>query len=319
MHTPHLDGRTILVTGASGGIGYFIAEGLARLGANIVVAARSAEKARAAIGLLPEPHRHRHLELDLSDRSSIRSAGSAVGGGGPLDGLIMNAAIVAASPAYTTGPFGVESTVDVNVLAHVEFLRLAIPALTQSQSARVVSTGSMLTRAIPFDTGNWLAHHSYRPRVAYAMSKHAAEIIGFELDRRFRASGSRIRSVVTHPGGAIDALTPDRPPLHQRSHTIRLVAPAIAPLFARLVQGKESAAQSAIAAITMQALPEHPYIGPRHGATGSPAFTIPVPSSLDAALGARLWDETEAILGSPLFPSNSSPSTRTSKPSTPRS
>lgn len=303
MHTARLDGRTIIVTGASSGIGYFIAEGLARLGAHIIVAARSPKKAKAAIEQLPEPGLHRHLELDLSNRESIRSAGSLVGNSGPLDGVIMNAGIIAASPAYTTGPFGVESTVDVNVLGHMEFLRLALPALQQSQSARIVSTGSMLTKTIPFDMENWLAQNPYRPRVAYAMSKHAAEILGFELDRRLVASGSRIRSVVTHPGGAIDALTPDRPPLHQRSLPIRLIAPTIAPLFSRLVQGKESAARPAIAAMATPSLPTHPYIGPRRGATGSPVFATPVPSTSDAALGARLWNEVETILTNPVFQS----------------
>lgn len=302
MDLSRLDGRTILVTGASAGIGYFIAEGLARRGARIIVAARSSTKAQAAIDLLPEPGRHRYLELDLSDRDSIRTAGALVGGGGPLDALVMNAGVIAASPTFTTGAFGVESTVDVNVVAHMEFLRLALPALQQAPSARIVSTGSMLTKAIPFDLDNWRAQRSYRPRVAYAMSKHAAEILGFELDRRLIASGSRIRSVVSHPGGAIDALTPDRPPLHQRSRIVRLLAPVVAPVFARLVQGKESAAQSAIAAVATPSLDAHPYIGPRHVASGAPHFATPVPSSSDEAVGAALWTEIETILGNPVLP-----------------
>lgn len=303
MHTSRIDGRTILITGASSGIGYFIAEGLARLGAHIIVAARSAEKAQSAIDLLPEPARHRHLQLDLSDLESIRAAGAEIAEGSPLDGLVMNAGVIAASPTYTTGPFGVESTVDVNTLAHTELFRLARPALERAPSARVVSTGSMLTRTIPFDPNNWLAQTSYRPRVSYAMSKHAAEILGLELDRRLIDSGSNIRSVVAHPGGAIDALTPDRAPLHRRSPLTRLIAPAITPLFSRVVQGKESAAQPAIAAITTPALPAQAYIGPRHRATGAPEFATPVPSSSDTAVGAWLWNEVEAILTHPIFPS----------------
>lgn len=296
MYTPRIDGRTVLVTGASSGIGFFIAEGLAHLGAHIIVAARTAEKAQAAIDLLPKPARHQHLRLDLSDLASIRSAGAVIAEGGPLDGLVMNAGVIAASTTYATGPFGVESTVDVNTLAHMEFLRLALPSLERAQSARIVSTGSMLTRRIPFDPDNWLAQSSYRPRAAYAMSKHAAEILGFELDRRLVSSSSSIRSVVTHPGGAIDALTPDRPPLHRRSPLVRAIAPAVAPLVSRMVQGKEMAAQSAIAAITTPTLPAQPYLGPRHSATGSPEFGIPMPSSTDAAVGSWLWHEVEVIL-----------------------
>ncbi|MER7448564.1 SDR family NAD(P)-dependent oxidoreductase [Microbacterium sp. NPDC097977] len=302
MNLSRLDGRTILVTGASGGIGYFIAEGLARRGARLIVAARSTTRAEAAIDLLPEPARHRRLELDLSNRESVRSAGALIGEESTLDGLVMNAGVIAASPTFMTGAFGAESTVDVNVVAHMELLRLALPALERAPSARVISTGSMLTKAIPFDLDNWRAQTSYRPRVAYAMSKHAAEILGFELDRRLIASGSRIRSVVSHPGGAIDALTPDRPPLHQRPPAVRLMAPVIAPLFSRVVQGKESAAQSAIAAVAMTTPGVRPYIGPRHGATGTPHLSAPVPSSSDETIGAALWTEIEGILGASVLP-----------------
>lgn len=296
-----ISGRTIIVTGSGSGIGFFVAEGLARRGARIIVAARSSSKAKAAIELLPEPTRHRHLELDLADLKSIRAAGALIEASGPIDGIVMNAGVIAASPTYTTGPFGVESTVDVNTLAHIEFLRLVLPSLQQAPNARIVSTGSMLTKKIPFDMENWLAQVSYHPRTAYAMSKHAAEIFGFELDRRLISTGSNIRSIVTHPGSAIDALTPDRPPIHRRSLVIRTIAPALAPVFSHRVQGKESAAQAAIAAMTMSLSPAAKYIGPWRGATGVPAATDPVWSSTDPAIGAQLWSAAEAILATPIL------------------
>lgn len=187
MHTQRLDDRTVIVTGATSGIGYFIAEGLAGLGAHIVVAARSAQKAKVVLELLPGPGRHRYLPFDLSDIASVRRAGGQVAAGGPIDGLVMNAGVVAAPPHFATGPLDVESTSGRNVLAHMEFLRLAMPALQRAPAARVVSIGSMLTRKIPFDQRAWLSRDLYHPRRAYALSKHATEILGFELDRRLRA------------------------------------------------------------------------------------------------------------------------------------
>lgn len=299
MQTTSLEGRSIIVTGATSGIGYFIAEGLATLGARVILAARSAQKAEAAIRLLPGADRHHHLPLDLADLHSIRTAGALIGGAGPTDGIVMNAGVIAASPSYTSGPFGTESTVDVNVVAHMEFLRLVMPALREAPAARIVSTGSMLTRKIPFDRSNWLAQTTYRPRVAYAMSKHAAEILGVELDRRLAATGSAIRSIVTHPGSAIDALTPDRPPLHQRPLPLRIMAPILAPAFSTLVQGKESAAQPAIAAMTATALPTPAYIGP--GRRSAPTLATPASSTTDTETGAWLWDEIERILGNPIM------------------
>ncbi|KQR00457.1 hypothetical protein ASF72_16570 [Arthrobacter sp. Leaf141] len=301
MHRAQLDGQSIIVTGAASGIGFFIAEGLARLGAQIIVAARSAEKAQSAIALLPESARHRHLILNLADLESVRSAGSSIGDGPPVHGLVMNAGVIAAHPTFTEGPFGVESTVGVNVLAHLEFLRLSFPALEQAPAARIISTGSFLTKKIPFDADGWLAPSAYHPRAAYAMSKHAAEIIGFELDRRLTRTGSSVRSVVSHPGSAIDALTPDRPPMHQRSTLVRTLATIAAPAFARIVHGKEEAAQPAIAAMTTPEIPANAYFGPRTGVTGTPTLTTPVSTSLSPALGRRVWSEAEELLGNPII------------------
>ncbi|WP_271984072.1 SDR family NAD(P)-dependent oxidoreductase [Pseudoclavibacter terrae] len=302
MNTSRLEGQSVLVTGATSGIGFFIAEGLARLGAQIIVAARSAERAQTAIALFPEPGRHRHLELDLSDLASVRAAGSRVGTGQPVHGLVMNAGVIAAHPSYVEGPFGVESTVGVNVLAHLEFLRLSFPALMRAPAARVVSTGSFLTRKIPFDAEDWLTPGSYRPRVAYAASKHAAEILGFELDRRLIGGGSPVRSIVSHPGSAIDALTPDRPPLHQRPAVVRALATVMGPVFSKVAQGKDVAAQPAIAAMTAPVLPAEAYFGPRTGATGTPILASPVPTSLSPELGRHVWTQVEERLGASIIP-----------------
>lgn len=297
MQTRPIDGQTIVVTGASSGIGCFIAEGLARLGATVVVAARSAERAALAIDGLPGPGRHRHLLLDLSDRASIEAAGDRLAEGEALDGLALNAGIVAAPPARATGAFGAERCVDVNVLAQLELLRRALPALERAPEARIVWTGSTLTRRIPFDAEDWLSETTYRPRTAYAMSKHASEMLGFELDRRLRAAGSPMRSVVTHPGSAIDALTPDRPAWPRRSRLVRALAPALGPVFASIVQGKDAAAQSSVAAITASTVPSGGYLGPENGMSGAPVFSRPVASSLDPELGAWLWRRAEARIG----------------------
>jgi NAD(P)-dependent dehydrogenase (short-subunit alcohol dehydrogenase family) len=289
-------GSTVAVTGGTSGIGYFMAEGLARLGVDVVITGRSAERGQAALAQLPYGS-HRFVPLDLQDPSSIVDASERLVALGQLDGLVMNAGVISASPTFVPGPFGVESTVATNMIAHVELLRRVAPALMASPEARVVSVGSMLTRRIPFDPDNWLAQESYQPRVAYAMSRHAAEIFGFELDRRFRSVGSTIRSVVTHPGGAIDALTPDRRGVHERSTVTRIAARALGPVFGRLVQGKEAASRSAIAAVAAFDLPDAAYIGPHRVATGRPVFTAPVPSSTDAELGAWMWGQVRDILG----------------------
>jgi len=299
--THRLDGQSIVVTGGAGGIGYFIAEGLARRGARVILAARSVQKARTALSLLPDPSRHDAVILDLAAVDSICSAAARINSLGAIDGLVMNAGIIGAPSTRQPGPFGVESTVAVNVLAHMELLRLVLPALRRSPNARIVSTGSTLTKKIPFSLDNWLSDRSYQPRHAYAMSKHAAEILGFELARRLNSAGASIQSVVSHPGSAIDAVTPNRPPLHERPAAVRALAPVLAPVFSRIVQGKDVAAQPAITAISADKLPPEAYIGPSRGATGEPAFTTPVATSTDPVLGRVLWNNVEAILEAPIL------------------
>lgn len=297
-----LDGRTVAVTGATSGIGYFIAEQLAALGAEIIVVARSEERSRHAISLLPHSGAHRFLEMDLADVDSVRRAGEELRDTPQLDGVVMNAGLIAAPKSFEEGPFGVELTVGTNFLSHVELLRLALPSLERSSGgARVVSMGSMLTQRIPFDPNNWLSQESYRPRAAYAMSKHATEILGFELSRALRARNSSVTSIVAHPGGAIDVLTADRPGIHTRPGIVRAAARVLRPAFSSIVQGKDSAAASAVAAIAALDLPPHEvYIGPRRNAAGPPMITEPVATSRDPELGALLWNEAERIIGAPI-------------------
>ena len=298
LELSRLDGRTVAVTGATSGIGYFIAERIAALGARIIVVARSEERGRRAISLLPEPGRHRFVEMDLANLESVRQAGEQLCETDQLDGLVLNAGLIAAPESFQEGPFGTELTVGTNVLSHVELLRLALPSLERAADARVVSIGSMLTQRIPFDPNNWLSQDSYRPRVAYAMSKHATEIFGFELSRKLRSRNSPVESIVAHPGGAIDVLTADRPGLHSRPSIVRAAARVLGPAFSSVVQGKDSAAEPAVAAIAARNLPPGDvYIGPRSNAAGPPMIAEPVATSREPELGMFVWNETERIIG----------------------
>ncbi|RYB94960.1 SDR family NAD(P)-dependent oxidoreductase [Nocardioides oleivorans] len=296
-----LTGRTVAVTGGASGIGYFVAEDLAWRGARIVLVARSAARARTARALLPRPDTHRILTMDLTDAASVRSAGTTLGQEASLHALVLNAGVIDAPRARTTGPYGVEWTVAVNALAHLELLGPAMPALERAGTARVVSTGSLLTRRISFDRANWLGQRAYEPRTAYAMSRHVAEILGFELGRRLAALGSAVTSVVAHPGSAIDVLTPDREGIHHRGPVVRRLATALGPVVAPIVHGKDRAARPAAAAVAATSLPRLAYVGPHRTAVGRPVLAQPVPSTADPHLGAWLWERAEEIIGHPVL------------------
>ncbi|MFB9930423.1 SDR family NAD(P)-dependent oxidoreductase [Amycolatopsis halotolerans] len=274
-----IDGQTVAITGATSGIGSFTAAQLADLGARVLVLGRSESRGRSTVSALPNPDRHEFVRLDLADRTSIAQVGDRLGELPRLDALVLNAGVVAGAfgpgPARRISAFGVEEIVGINHLAHAELLRRALPTVR-----RVVSLGSMLTRKIPFDRENWLSERHYRARVAYAMSKHTVEIFGFELHRRL----AETQSIVVHPGGAIDALTPGRPGAR--------VARA---LFRGIVQGKDQAARPVVAAVASPELRSGEYLGPHR--TAHAEVQQPVTTSLDPELGAWLWTETERLLG----------------------
>lgn len=305
MKSDRLDSRVIAVTGATSGVGYFVAEQLAELGAEVVIIGRSETRALAAIELLPNPRRHRALVADLDDVDAVRFAGRQLAEFDRLDGLVLNAGVVTPARAHRFGPFGVEHTMGVNHLAHAELLRHALPALERTVSARVVHMGSFVTEKYPFDQSNWLSARDYRPRIAYTNSKHAVQLFGFELARRLEDRGYSTQSIVVHPGAAIDALTVDRPGMHQRSALQRAAAAVIGPLFSRIVTGKQHAAQPAVLAASAPALPSMAYIGPERREVGSPRIVPAPPISLDPELGAFIWDETERLLGSTIFAAQS--------------
>jgi len=87
---PDMSGRTVVITGASGGIGLVTARELARVGASVVLAVRTVAKGREAAATIPG--RTEVRELDLSDLASVRRF--AAGWKGQIDVLINNAGIM---------------------------------------------------------------------------------------------------------------------------------------------------------------------------------------------------------------------------------
>jgi hypothetical protein len=109
---------------------------------------------------------------------------------------------------------------------------------------------------------------------------------GFELDRRLRALDSTVLSVVAHPGGALDSLTPSRPPLSVATPGERLRGlPA-----GLLVQGKYAAAWPLVRAVLDPGVQGGQLWGPRvFGLRGRPRRE-PVPAHMaDRSVAARLW------------------------------
>lgn len=255
---PRAEGKTFLVTGANAGIGYHVAEQLAGTGATVVLGSRSAEKAdvaMASIRSVVPGARVRHLQLDLADLDSLKAVPDELDS---LDAVVCNGGVMIddAELMYAT-----------NHLGHFVLVHWLMPLLAAAPEGRVVTTGSFRGKTV-------------KDGDDYARSKQAQMLFGFELHRR----QSSVTSVVNHPGGALDSLTPPRK-----------VTSLPAGL---LLQGKDAGAWPAVRAVLDPAVRGGQMVGPRvFGLRGEPRIE-PVRGQLaDEALAARVWEETVELTG----------------------
>ena len=194
-------GRVFLVTGANTGIGRATAEELARRGARVYVASRSAGKGEAAVASIKAAAGSGSvffLPLDLADLSSVRACADAfLERGEPLHVLVNNAG-VAGRRGVTRQGF--ELTFGVNHLGHFALTSALLDRLVSSAPSRVVTVASdshYSARGIDFDALRRPARNITGMR-EYATSKLCNVLFAQELARR--TAGTGVRSYALHPG-----------------------------------------------------------------------------------------------------------------------
>jgi NAD(P)-dependent dehydrogenase (short-subunit alcohol dehydrogenase family) len=196
-----LEGRSMVITGATSGIGYATATGLARLGAAVHFLARDPARAAHAsrrIAAASGSQRISYGLADLDDPGSVRAfAASYLSTHGRLDVLIHNAGAVHAS--YQTNDAGTELTVAGQVIAPFLLTSLLLPALLAAGRSRVitVSSAGMYTQRLDPAILQMPAS-GYRGVTAYARAKRAQVALSREWARRLAGTGVTFHA--THPG-----------------------------------------------------------------------------------------------------------------------
>jgi NAD(P)-dependent dehydrogenase (short-subunit alcohol dehydrogenase family) len=286
---------TVLVTGATGGIGYFVAEQLAERGHRVIVAARNPDKARTARATLRSHVPGADVELvhlDLADLRTVVAAAAQLAATESLAGLVANAAVV--SYGVRPGPprltaDGLELHLGTAHLGHYALLAHLLPAL-ERWGTRVVHVGS-LSHRLPLGRDPWGTATDPRREpslVSYGRSKLAVTLFGMELARRFAASGTAATSVLAHPGTAVDALTPERDGIPASQPTDLT---AFSRLLTRGMHGKDGGAAILVHAATAPDVRNGDFWGPSgRGQLSGPPVLLRPPSP---RRGARL---TSALL-----------------------
>ncbi|GAA2982880.1 SDR family NAD(P)-dependent oxidoreductase [Streptomyces lactacystinicus] len=293
---PRAEGRNVLVTGGNAGIGYFVAEQLAAAGATVVLGSRDrarAEAAIASIGSRVPGARVEHLPLDLADLDSLGPSVDALGLD-RLDAVVHNAGVALDHPPRRETVGGHELMFATNHLGHFALTHHLAPLLAAAPGSRIVTTGSFAAKSERLDLDDLQSTRDYRPKRSYARSKLAQMLFALELDRRLRAARSTTLSVLVHPGGALDSLTPSRPPVHVRTTGERL---RHLPL-GLVVQGKDAAAWPAVRAVLDPAVRGGQLWSPRaFGLRGTPRTESLWNHLADTATAARLWAASCELTG----------------------
>ncbi len=287
-----LRGRRMVVTGANTGLGFQSALAFARSGAEVVLAVRNAARGADAADRIradTPTATVRVAHLDLTDLSSVRAFGAAEAARGPLDVLLNNAGVMLVPQRELTSD-GFELHMGTNHLGHALLTAELLPALAAAPAGRVVSLSSIAHRAAPrLDPGLGVTG-KYSPMGAYGQSKLATLIFGSELDRRLRAAGSPVTSVVAHPGWSATELLDrnDRP-----GPGVWLSRKATALLGSSAAEG----ARAQIRAATDPAVAGGSFLGPAFAVRGRPHLASRSAAAADPIAAQWLWETSSALTG----------------------
>src|SRR3954452_2262373 len=198
-HSGPMAGRTVLVTGASGGIGKATAAGLATMGAHLAITGRDPARTESAARELRTAGGGRAdmFLADLSAQAEVRRLADDVMKRLPeLDVLVNNVGGYWNTRHVTVD--GLERTFALNHLAPFLLTNLLLDRLKQSVPARVVTVSSNAQAMGRIDFEDLQGERSYSGARAYNQSKLANVLFTYELARRLRATS--VTANALHPG-----------------------------------------------------------------------------------------------------------------------
>jgi len=198
-----MDGKVVLITGATSGLGLAAADGFARLGATVWLAVRNRQRGEAARARIREHLGEADIHLELCDLSGLRSvrrfAARFAAHAPRLDVLVNNAGVLTQQRNLSVD--GIELTLATNVIGPFLLTQILIPVLERSAPSRVinVSSGGMYTQKLRVNDLQ-SEHEDFDGPTVYARTKRA-EVVLTELWAE-RLAGTGITVHAMHPGWA---------------------------------------------------------------------------------------------------------------------
>jgi retinol dehydrogenase 14 len=275
-------GKTVLITGATSGIGRATALGLAKMGADLAIIGRdrvrtedAAQEIRASGG-----GRVDLFIADLSSQSEVRKlAEELLQSLARIHVLINNVGGYFDTRHVTVD--GLERTFALNHLAPFLLTNLLLEKLKQSASARVVTVSSNAQATGRIDFSDLQGERSYSGARAYSQSKLANVLFSYELARRLKDTS--VTANALHPGVVSTSFGAEDPATVQR-----IFIPFLRPFM-------KSPAQGAATSIHVASAPELEQVTGRYFANNHPKKSSG--PSYDQVTAARLWQVSADLVG----------------------
>lgn len=274
-------GRTVLVTGGTGGIGKATASGLGILGAHVAITGRDRARAEAAADEIRTAGGGQVdvFVADLSAQTEVRRLAADVLAALPRIDVLVNNVGGYWDTRHVTAD-GLERTFAVNHLAPFLLTSLLLERLEEGASARVVTVSSNAQATGRIDFDDLQGARSYSGAAAYSQSKLANLLFTYELARRLR--GGAVTANALHPGVVSTAFGAEDP-----SGVQRMLVPFLRPFM-------KSAAKGASTSIHLASAPGLEQVTGCFFANGEPRKSSP--RSYDRAAATRLWQISDELI-----------------------
>jgi NAD(P)-dependent dehydrogenase (short-subunit alcohol dehydrogenase family) len=267
---------TILVTGATDGLGKRVSLDLAAKGATVLLHGRNPERLETALEELRREtgsEKSRSYLADLSSLGEVRAlAEQVLSDHDRLDALINNAGVIV--PERQESKDGYELTFAVNYLAHFLLTGLFLPLLRDSSPARIVNVAS--AGQSPVDFSDIMLERGYDAMKAYTRSKLAQVMFTFELAERLRGTG--VSANALHPASLMDT---------------KMVFESFGYTMSTVGEGAEASVRLAVSS-ELEGVTGRYFDGQREARANRQAY--------DAQARKRLWDLSEELCGPLLEP-----------------